>query len=284
MAQGQASTTKGVGAHIREWRTRRRLSQLDFALEAEISQKHLSFIESGRSAPSRDMVLRLAEHLEVPLRERNVMVLAAGYAPVYPERSLDDPALASAKTAVELILQGHDPYPALAIDRYWNLVSANAAVHRLMALVADQSLLDPPINVLRLSLSPTGLAPHIANLDQWREHLLDRLKHQFRLTGDTKLRKLHTELLSLGTQLDESVIVGQRNEIFGGIAVPLKLKLPSGTLSLISTTTVFGTPVDVTLSELALETFFPADEASAQTLKVMSESETRSPSTDGKQA
>ena len=198
------------------------------------------------------------------------MVLAAGYAPVYPERPLDDPALASAKAAVELILNGHNPYPALAIDRYWTLVSANAAVHSLMALVTDPSLIKPPINVLKLSLSPGGLAPHITNLGEWRKHLLERLGHQFRVTGDVNLQRLHAELLTMAGPLDDAECDGQESDIFGQIVVPLKLKLPSGILSLISTTTVFGTPVDVTLSDLALETFFPADPASAQMLKELS--------------
>lgn len=271
MSQIHLSTSKGVGTHIREWRTRRRLSQLEFALEAEISQKHLSFIESGRSAPSRDMVVRLAESLEVPLRERNVMVLAAGYAPIYAERSIDDPELASAKSAVDLILKGHGPCPALAIDRYWTLVSANAAVHRLMELVADPALLQPPMNVLRLSLSPSGLAPYIANLGQWRDHLLKRLKHQCNVTGDAKLMELQSELLLLDAPLPKDSHCSEESKPMSDIAVPLKLQLPSGILSLISTTTVFGTPVDVTLSELALETFFPADSASAQILKLLSE-------------
>ena len=175
-----------IGALLRDWRQLRRFSQLDLALEAEISQKHLSFIESGRSRPSREMVLLLAEHLGVPLRERNALLVAAGYAPMYRERKLDDPALAAARQAVELILKSHEPYPALAMDRHWNLVSYNRLVPVLMA-GADPSLLQAPVNVLRLSLHPQGLAPQIANISQWRTHLFERLRQQVAATADPAL-------------------------------------------------------------------------------------------------
>ena len=164
-----------VGDLLREWRQRRRLSQLDLAGEAEISTRHLSFVESGRAQPSREMVLHLADRLEVPLRERNVLLVAAGYAPVFRERQLADPVLASARQAIDLVLKGHEPYPALAVDRHWTMVASNAAVARLIA-GADASLLQPPVNVLRLSLHPKGLAPRIANLTEWRAHLLERLR------------------------------------------------------------------------------------------------------------
>ncbi len=264
MSQALSSPALPVGAHIREWRRRRRLSQLDFALEAEISQKHLSFIESGRSAPSRDMVLRIAKHLQVPLRERNAMVLAAGFAPAYAERRLDDPALAPAREAIALILKGHEPYPALAVDRHWSLVASNAAVGRLLALVADSALLQPPVNVLRLALDPGGLAPHIVNLGQWRAHILERLRQQIALCGDPALAALLAQLQDLPHAAGDP---RAHAEVFGGIAVPLQLRTPGGVLSFISTTTVFGTPVDITLSEIALETFFPADEATAAMLR-----------------
>jgi transcriptional regulator with XRE-family HTH domain len=266
MNQILASSGRAVGDHIREWRRRRRLSQLAFALEAEISQKHLSFIESGRAAPSRDMVLRLAEHLQVPLRERNAMILAAGYAPAFPERPLDDPALKPARAAIELILKGHEPYPALAVDRHWTLISANAAASRLMALVTDRSLLEGKANVLRISLSPGGLAPHILHLGSWRAHLLERLRQQVTVTGDEALGALLGELQSL--PCDDAAEPASAVP-FGGIALPLQLRTPAGVLSLITTTTVFGTPIDVTLSELALETFFPADAATAALLQAM---------------
>jgi transcriptional regulator with XRE-family HTH domain len=266
MSHVLASSPRSVGDHIREWRRRRRLSQLDFALEAEISQKHLSFIESGRSAPSRDMVLRLAERLQVPLRERNAIVLAAGYAPVFPERGIDDPALAPARAAIEAILKGHEPYPAMAVDRHWTLVSANQGVAKLLGLIEDQALLKSPVNVLKLALAPGGFAPRIINLGEWRAHILERLRQQVQLAADQKLEALLDELKAIPFS-------GNRTEpaphAYGGIAVPLKLSTPAGILSFISTITVFGTPVDVMLSEIALETFFPADAATAEMLKAM---------------
>jgi transcriptional regulator with XRE-family HTH domain len=265
------STARSAGEHIRAWRNRRRLSQLDFALEVEISQKHLSFIESGRSSPSRDMVLRLADHLDVPLRERNVMLLAAGYAPVFPERSLDDPALKAARVAIDLVLKGHEPFPALAIDRHWTLVAANAAVPAFFAMVRDPTLLQPPLNVLRLSLSPDGLAPHVVNLAEWRAHVLDRLRHQIEVTADAKLDMLLRELEAYPSP----DVDGSRHSTsieYAGIAIPFRLRTPGGVLSFLSTTTVFGTPIDITLSELAIEAFFPADEATADAVRAIASS------------
>lgn len=250
-----------IGHLIRDWRQLRRLSQLDLALEAEISQKHLSFVESGRSQPSRDMVLLLAEHLGVPLRERNALLLAAGYAPVYLERALEDPGLKAAKSAIDLVLKGHEPYPALAVDRHWTLLAANAAVARLLGLVTDPALLRPPVNVLRLSLHPGGLAPAIANLREWRSHLLARLRQQIRATTDPVLAELLAEFL--GYPVSGAPVAAEEP----AIVVPLRLRVGEATLSFISTTTVFGTPVDITLSELALETFFPADAATADALR-----------------
>ena len=175
-----------IGEHLRHWRQRRRVSQLELACDAEVSARHLSFIETGRSTPSREMVLRLAESLDVPLRERNVLLVAAGYAPRFPERRLSDPALESARRAVDLVLAGHEPFPAIAVDRHWTLVAANRAVPSLLA-GASPSLLEQPVNVLRLSLHPRGLAPRIVNLGEWRSHLLARLRHQIELTADQVL-------------------------------------------------------------------------------------------------
>jgi transcriptional regulator with XRE-family HTH domain len=255
-----------VGEHLRKWRQRRRLSQLDLALEAEISTKHLSFLETGRATPSRDMVLHLAERLDVPLRERNVLLLSAGYAPVFSERSLEDPALGAARRAVDLVLAGHEPYPALAIDRHWRLITANKAVATLLAGV-DASLLKPPINVLRLSLHPEGLAPRIVNLHEWRAHLLDRLRHQIDVTADALLVDLFGELRGFPAPQARAGVKPDNGADYAGIAVPFRLATDSGVLSFFSTTTVFGTPVDVTLSELALESFFPADADTAQRLR-----------------
>lgn len=262
------SSVRPVGDHLRMWRQRRRLSQLDLALEAEISQKHLSFVESGRSRPSREMVLNLAERLQVPLRERNVLLHAAGYAPVFPERPLDDPALKPARAAVDLVLKGHEPFPALALDRHWRLVAANAGVAPLLAGVSDPDLLQAPVNVLRLSLHPSGLAPRIANLFEWRAHLLDRLRRQVDITADPLLVRLMREL-SAYPETNElgSAEAPSGWTDYGGVVVPLRLVVGERTLSFLSTTTVFGTPIDVTLSELALETFFPADEATGEALR-----------------
>ncbi|WP_442281852.1 helix-turn-helix domain-containing protein [Variovorax sp. M-6] len=253
------------GAHLRHWRQHRRLSQLDLAHEAQVSTRHLSYVETGRAEPSREMVLRLAERLEVPLRERNALLVAAGYAPMYRQRSLDDPALAAARRAVDLVLKGHEPFPALAVDRHWNLVAHNALVPMLMAGAAPH-LLEAPINVLRLSLHPDGLAPRIANLAQWRGHLLERLQQQIAATGDTALAALHDELAAYPTPQVSHDAPAAGIEL-SNVIVPFQLVTPDGVLSFISTTTIFGTPVDVTLQELAVESFFPAD---AQTAKALS--------------
>jgi transcriptional regulator with XRE-family HTH domain len=256
--------TSPVGAYLRAWRQRRRLSQLDFALQAEISQRHLSFMESGRSTPSRDMLLRLAGHLEVPLRERNTWLLAAGYAPVFEERGLDSPALQEARQAIEVLLKSAEPFPALVVDRGWNLVAANAAVAPLMSLVIEPALLSPPINVMRLTLHPGGLSSRVANLAEWRRHLLDRLSRQITLTNDLSLLPLLEELRAYpsGSHLPAAADTS-------GIFVPLELNTDRGLLSFFSTTTVFGTPVDITLSELTLESFFPANPQTAGALREM---------------
>lgn len=247
------------GACLREWRKRRRMSQLDFALEAEISQKHLSFLESGRAAPSRDMVIRLAEQLDVPLRERNTMLLAAGYAPLYQARPLDSPSLVPARAAIDQLLKGHEPFPALAIDRHWVMVAANAVARNLLSAIGDESLFEPPVNVLRLSLHPGGLAPLIANLPEWRQHLLARLRHQIDVTADESLIRLMAELQAYPCRSQTGM--GMRDNLQSSeVFVPLELNMPFGRLSFFSTTTVFGTPVDITLSEIAIESFFPAND------------------------
>src|SRR5262245_430642 len=258
--------TQPVGNLLRKWRERRRLSQLDLACEAEISTRHLSFLETGRSLPSREMVLRLAEQLEVPLRERNALLIAAGYAPAFPERPLADPALQAARKAVDLLLAGHEPYPALAIDRHWTLIASNNAVSPFLAGV-DPSLLRPPVNVLRLSLHPAGLAPRIANLAEWRSHLLTRLRRQIEVTADPILEELLKELCGFPAPSEAGTAAAGADEDFAGVVVPFRLVTGQGILSFISATTIFGTPVDITLSELALESFFPADAATAHVLR-----------------
>lgn len=258
-----------VGDYLREWRQRRRMSQMDLALEAEISTRHLSFLETGRSQPSREMVLLLAEKLDMPLRERNIMLVSAGYAPVYSERSLDDPALASMRHAVDLVLKGHDPYPALAVDRHWSLVSANEALVSLIGDV-DPALMKPPVNVLRLSVHPAGLARRIVNFTEWRHHLVHRLQHQVDATGDAVLAALTKELRSYPTT-DAAARGPRQGHDYAGLVVPLQLMTEEGVLTLFSTITIFGTPVDVTLSELAIEAFFPADAESGEALRRMAE-------------
>jgi transcriptional regulator with XRE-family HTH domain len=262
-----ATAATSVGDHLREWRRRRRMSQLDLAVDAEISTRHLSFVESGRSQPSREMLLHLAERLAVPLRARNLLMVSAGYAPVFAERPIGDPALAPARKAIELVLKGHEPYPALAIDRHWTLVEANAAVAPLLA-GADPALLKPPVNVLRLSLHPSGLAPRIANLAEWRAHLFERLRRQIEVSADPVLVALLEELRALPAPHSRRPPPATAG--YAGVVVPLQLATAAGVLSFLSTTTVFGTPVDVTLSEIALESFFPADRATADALQRIS--------------
>lgn len=246
----------GVGVLIREWRQRRRMSQLDLALEVDVSQRHLSFIESGRAKPSREMVIRLTEQLGVPLRHRNQVLAAAGFAPIFSERSLDDPALKPALKAVEMVLKAHEPYPAIAVDKAWNMVLSNNSVAWLLKGVKDEKLLTPPVNVLRLSLHPKGLAPHILNYSEWRRHLLERLRFQIDNTADPALKTLESELRAYP---DGESPINRNEDTTVGIAVPLRLSIESQQLSFISTITVFGTPLDVTLSELAVEAFFPGD-------------------------
>ena len=253
-------TEASLADQLRGWRQLRRMSQMDLSLEAGISTRHLSFIESGRSRPSREMVLRLAERLDVPLRSRNALLLAAGFAPAYAERTLDDPALAPAKRAIDSILKGHEPFPALAVDRHWTLVASNDAVPPLLTGVADALLL-PPVNVLRLSLHPQGLAPRIINSAEWRSHLLQRLEEQCIASGDAKLAALRDELLTYPAP----AAAGDRRD-FAGLIVPLILDVGGQELSFLSTTTIFGTPTEVTLSELAIESFFPADDKTAAAL------------------
>jgi transcriptional regulator with XRE-family HTH domain len=262
----QAPLQAGVhfGSLLREWRTRRRVSQLDLACMGEVSTRHLSFLETGRSQPSREMVLHLAEQLEVPLRDRNTLLTAAGYAPVFRERPLGDPGMRPALRAVEAIIQGHMPYPALAVDRHWTLVAANDAVPRLLTGV-DATLLAPPVNVLRLALHPSGLAPRTINHAEWRTHLLDRLRRQSEASADPVLLALLAELR--GYPAPPGLRPPPPAADYGGMVVPFELATEDGPMAFLSTTTVFGTPVDITLSELALECFYPANETTAAMLR-----------------
>ena len=267
MIDAVATRGKNFGDLLRQWRTRRRLSQLDLALAADVSARHLSFVETGRSTPSREMVLHLTEALEVPLRERNALLVAAGYAPLFAERTLADPLMQPAREAIDLVLAGHEPYPALAIDHRWHLIAANrAALHLLEGL--PEHLMHAPVNVLRLSLHPEGLAPRIVNYAEWRAHLIARLKRDIDLTGDDFIVDLLAELRAYPAP-QHALLQKESAQAAPSVVVPLRFTSPSGVLSFISTTTVFGTPVDVTLSEIAIESFFPADAATAAAMRAL---------------
>jgi len=249
-----------VGELLRQWRRRRGLSQLALAGAAGVSARHLSFLETGRSRPSRAMLLRLGEHLDIPLRDRNALLLAAGLAPAYPEHGLDEPPMATVADAVRRILAAHEPFPALVVDRHWELVDANAAVALLTAGCAP-ALLEPPCNVLRLCLHPDGLAPRIRTLGSWRAHLLARLRHQVAATGDAELEALLAELRAYPAPPADPA------PAHAAPVVPVRLSGADGhELAFLSTTTLFGTPGDVTVDELAIEAFLPADDATAAAL------------------
>ncbi|KAB2346393.1 helix-turn-helix domain-containing protein [Actinomadura rudentiformis] len=246
-----------VGELLRDWRHRRKLSQLDLAIQADVSPRHVSFVETGRTIPSRPMVLHLAEHLGVPLRERNRLLVAAGHAPVYQQRPLDDPDLAKALEAVERVLRGHEPFPAVALDRRWNVILANSAIGVFFE-DADAELLEPPINMMRLGLHPKGFAPRLSNLAQVRAFLMPRLARQVAQTGDPELSALHEELVSYGVEGDLPPPDP------ADIALPIRIRHRGVELSLFSTITTFGTAFDITLEEIAVEAFFPADDVTAE--------------------
>jgi transcriptional regulator with XRE-family HTH domain len=250
-----------LGILLKDWRRRRRMSQLDLALEAGVSARHLSFLETGRSNPSREMVLHLAEELDVPLRERNRMLLAARFAPAYDERPLEAPELEPVRRAVAQVLTGIEPFPAAVIDRWWNLVASNRQLGVFLEGVAPE-LLEPPANVLKVSLHPDGMAPRIANLAEWRGHLLSRLRREIAATGDLRLTELLEEVSAYPAPADRAPDVPLR----GAIAVPLRIHGARGELTFISTVATFGTAVDVTVAELSIEAFFPADAPTADAL------------------
>ncbi|NKS16847.1 helix-turn-helix domain-containing protein [Prescottella equi] len=251
-------TQQPVGDQIRWWRGHRRMTQLDLANRADVSTRHVSFLETGRARPTRAMLLRLGDHLDIPLRDRNAMLLAAGFAPAFPEHTLTDVPMAVVSDAIRTILTAHAPMPALVVDRHWNLVDANDTV-ALLTDGAAPRLLEPPVNVLRLSLHPDGMASRITNLAQWRAHVLHRLDRQIDATGDDELRRLRIELASYASGADAT-------EPGPSLVVPLRIRVGDDDLSFLSTTTVFGTPLDVAVSELAIETFFPADAATSEFL------------------
>ncbi len=255
-----APGTRPVGELLREWRERRRLSQLDLSIRADISTRHLSFVETGRSRPTPTMILRLTEHLEVPLRERNALLLAGGYAPAYPQHGLDEPELDEVRATLRQVLTGHEPYPAVIVNRWWELLDSNAAIGLLTSGCA-RWLLEPPVNVLRLSLHPDGMAPRIANLAQWRAHLLTQLSHRAQALGDDRLRELHDELLGYPGGTADSFAPP------GAVVLPLRYRHGEQELSFFSISAVVGTATDITIDELAIEAFYPADAATAAALR-----------------
>jgi transcriptional regulator with XRE-family HTH domain len=253
--------TGHAGDHIRVWRQRRRLSQLELALDAEISTRHLSFVETGRAQPSRRMILTLADRLEIPIRERNVLLVAGGYAPVFPERELEAPEMREAWDVIDVVLKGHLPYPAFAVDRRWNILASNRSLPRIYDGVAEE-LLAPPVNALRLTLHPKGMAPRILNLEEWRGNILSRVRAQIAATADEALAELYAELRSYGG--DEGPATAE-----GRPLIPFRLMSEAGPLSFLTTTMIFDSPLDVTLSELIIECFFPADAETRERVRTM---------------
>ncbi|HVQ59603.1 MAG TPA: helix-turn-helix transcriptional regulator [Solirubrobacterales bacterium] len=253
-----------VGLLLREWRERRRVTQLGLALDAGISARHLSFVETGRSQPGRDMLLRVMGQLEVPFREQNRLLFAAGHAPAYPERPFDDPDLAPVRDALDLILSSHEPYPAVAVDRGWNMVAANAAMLALTEGVEiDPELLEPPINVIRIGLHPRGLAPLFVNLGAWHAHWLKRLESQLMATGDAQLVALIDEVAGFPVPEHEAASEAAGGEMLG----PVRMRTPDGReLAFFGMFASFDTPFEVTTSELAIELLFPADRTTAEAL------------------
>ncbi|MGW0994800.1 helix-turn-helix domain-containing protein [Streptomyces sp. NPDC002523] len=256
-------TDKGVGPLLRSWRERRRVSQLELALRADSSARHISFIETGRSRPSEEMVLRLAEHLDVPVRERNALLLAAGYAPRYPETPLDDPALDALRDGMERLIQGYEPYPALVVDATYTVVAANRGIAMLLDGVPEK-LMTPAPNAMRLTLHPEGLAPRIRNLPEWRGHLLAQMERQIALHRSDDLRALYEEVSAY--PVPEGAEDGEPAEPVPYFALPLRVEHDGRILSFVSSISTFNTPMDVTVAELAIETFLPADPATAKYL------------------
>lgn len=250
------------GELLREWRGRRRLSQMELSLNSNISTRHLSFVETGRSQPSRETVVRLAETLEVPLRERNTMLLAAGYAPLYAQRPLDSREMEPARKAIDRFLRAHEPYPALVMDRRHDIVAANDALEALTAGCAPW-LLEAP-NATRLALHPEGMAPRIVNLPEWGAHLISRLRREAANSGDPALDQLRAEVESFPGVLGGESPVAEVPPT--EILVPLRLHDGEEELAFVSTVSTFGTALEITLSELSIEAFYPANARTATRL------------------
>ena len=270
-----APAGKGVGPLLRAWRERRRVSQLELALRADSSARHISFVETGRSRPSEEMVLRLAEHLDVPVRGRNSLLLAAGYAPHYPETPLDDPALDALREGLERLIQGYEPFPALVVDATYTVVAANRGITMLLDGVPE-SLLQPPLNAMRLTLHPQGMAPRIRNLGEWRGHLLAQMERQIALHRSEPLRALYEEVAAYpapetadNKNKDKNSDRDEPSPSVPYFALPMRIEHDGRVLSFVSSISTFNTPMDVTVSELAIETFLPADPATAKYLHAL---------------
>jgi transcriptional regulator with XRE-family HTH domain len=258
-----ATSQPEVGPLLRQWRERRRLTQLELALDAGVSARHLSFVETGRSKPGREVLLPVLEQLDLPYRERNRILLAAGHAPAFPERGLDDPELTPVREALDVILSRHEPYPAVAVDRAWNLVAANSAMTGLAELAEiDPQLLEPPVNVIRVGLHPRGLAPLMLNLGDWHAHWLDRLRRQLAATGDDQLAALIEEVAAYPVPEPEPELGPGSGG--SGMLGPVRLRTPGGELSFFGMFAGFDTPFEVTTSELAIELLFPADRITSE--------------------
>jgi transcriptional regulator with XRE-family HTH domain len=260
-----ASPTATIGDLLRDWRQRRHLSQLDLALEAEVSARHLSFVETGRSRPSRELVVDLAERLEVPLRERNALLLAAGYAPVYRETPLDTAKMSPVREALDRLLAGHEPFPAVVFDRYWNVVSLNRPMQALAGEGVAPQLLEPPVNAMRVTLHPEGMAPRITNFAEYSAHLLGQLRRQALLTGDPIIAELEKEIRGYTGVSDAAPELEQPAP---PLFVPLKILVSATEMSFFNTLTAFGTALDITMAELTIEALYPADEATAAAVRV----------------
>ncbi|MGW0970393.1 helix-turn-helix domain-containing protein [Streptomyces sp. NPDC002516] len=269
-AAPSARAGTGVGPLLRAWRERRRVSQLELALRADSSARHISFVETGRSRPSEEMVLRLAEHLDVPVRERNALLLAAGYAPRYAETSFDDPAMEALREGVERLIQGYEPYPALVVDATYDVLAANRGIAMLLDGVPER-LLAPPLNAMRLTLHPEGLAPRIRNLRAWRGHLLAQMDRQIALSRSEPLRALYEEVAAYPVpERDAAVEDHEPHAPVSHFALPLLIEHEGRVLSFVSSISTFNTPMDVTVAELAIETFLPADPATGKYLHSLS--------------
>ncbi|WP_432164449.1 helix-turn-helix domain-containing protein [Streptomyces sp. bgisy031] len=266
MSTAPRARQSGIGPLLREWRERRRVSQLELALRADSSARHLSFVETGRSRPSEELVLRLAEHLDVPVRERNALLLAAGYAPRFAETPLDDPSMGALREGLERLLHGYEPYPALVVDATYTVIAANRGIAMLMEGIPE-SLLTPPLNAMRLTLHPEGLAPRIRNLREWRGHLLAQMERQIALDRSEALRAVYDEVKAYPVADRAGDDHGEGGEAVPYFALPMVIEHGGQVLSFVSSISTFNTPMDVTVAELAIETFLPADPATVKYLR-----------------